>query len=78
MAKEKIIDRHTGISIGLVIALLGGSVWLTNIYALANSNRSRIITEEKKNVVRDAALVSIDKSMAVFAEKLKHVDLHKK
>lgn len=51
-----LISENTGITIGVVIVLIGGVVWLTKLHSLASTNARRLKQVERMNNERDSSL----------------------
>ena len=68
------ITELTLLPISLVIVIIGGVVWLTQIYALANSNKTSVveIKDRQESVYNrlDSNLNSIDRRLSRIEGKL--------
>jgi len=52
----ELISENTGITIGLVLIIAGGVIWLTKLHSLALANARRLKDFEKMNTDRDTSL----------------------
>lgn len=65
-----LISSDTGITVGLVITLIGGVVWLTRLHSLALTNQRTLIELNKRIAVQDARIESQEREAAVLTNQI--------
>jgi hypothetical protein len=66
----KAITENTKISVGLLIALMGGIAWLTSLHAITQSNATVIEKVQVKQDQYAADISDIKKDIAVIKSKI--------
>lgn len=51
MHKNLIINRETSVSVGILISLAGGVIWLSNVYADVSEQKNQIKELKSENVL---------------------------
>lgn len=66
-----VIGKRTPITIGLLISIVGGSTWLTNLKYQNDANAKDIaeVKEDQKEI--NKSLIKIEKWLAAMGEKFK-------
>lgn len=66
----KLINENTGLSIGLVIALIGGLFWLTNLWAKADTTAQAVIRIEANQQKYTDHLMMINQRLSKIEGRL--------